>query len=203
MTVRVELAQTFQLYCQALVRLLHRDNAALTQAEDNLLHQQWNQIKQFGYAVPETYNGGNVLHLKLSKDHHPGAGVMDENIHPGFTDKFLQRVSQTLRLETEHLQNYYLPEPNIYDLRNHPDSQGVRYVSVEWARWITLRNRACRTVNEIGMLAGFRIHELLEKEGKSPIREGESLKVWVDAPDAPWNGQDIPVRLYRLTQTEF
>lgn len=204
--IRKELAEAFKSYCQALWKLYKEDSDYLVGVELDEIRKTGSDIMLRGMTINQhAASFFNALNLQLKPRTDLSKGELNmDMIHDSFPGPFLEAVTQQLKGKTEHLRTYYYAEPEIFVLK--ATNPGLRYITSEWASWFSERNKTL-ILKDIAAAGGIRIHEMLLKEGTSPVRVGDQLKVVVGRSHnnvETWDGHsDIPIRMYKISESEF
>ena len=205
-STRQALAANFSEYCRTLLKFQEECKDTLLPSEEDFFREHIRKLQETGLSYREGTNlgFGNTIYLRLK----PGTGLADaelnlDRIHPGFSDQTLSGIVDGLARAIQTLSGYCEPEPNVCVLKPHDGKPNYRHLTYEWIRWYKQRHPDQPSIRQIAMIGGERIHEMMVKEGTSPLRQGNQLKVLVNIDDSIWDGNDVPVGLWYTSTQEF
>ena len=203
---REALALNFSEYCRILLRVQEECKDTLLPSEKEYFQEHSRKILAtgIGYSPPAGVGFGDKVYLRLK----PGTDLANaelnlDAIHHNLDEQSLAGMVNGLGHAVQALMNYYNPEPNVCVLKPHADNPNYRHLTHEWIHWYKLRHPDQVSLRQIVIIGGERIHEMMIRDGTSPLRPGNKLKVSVNIEDAIWDGNDVPVGLWYTSTQEF
>lgn len=205
-SIREALAERFSEYCRLLFKLQEDSEDTLLPSEKEYFREHIRKLRVTGIAYREGAGPGfgNVVYLRLK----PGTDLANaelnlDAIHSAFSDRTLSAMVKGLSEEAQVLSGYWEPEPNVCLLKSHNGKPDYRHLTYEWIGWYKRRHPEQPSIRQIAMIGGERIHEMMVKDGTSPLQSGNQLKVLVNIDDSIWDGGDVPVGLWYTSMKEF
>lgn len=205
-TTKAALAVNFREYCLTLVKVQEECKDTLLGMEKETIreHIEAIQTKGLGYREGANPGFGNMMYLRLK----PGTTLADpeldvDGIHRNFSEITFSGIINSLSGAIQTLLGYYSPEPEVFVLKPYEDHPTCRYLTTEWINWFKRRHPEQNSIRQIAITGGQRIHELMVKDGTSPLAVGDTLKVTVNLSSSEWDGKDVPVSLWNMSPKEF
>lgn len=205
-SAREALAANFSEYCRFLLKVQEDCKDTLLPSEEDFFREHTRKLQSTGLSYREGVNlgFGNTIYLRLK----PGTSLADaelnmEAIHPSFSDQTLSGIINGLARAVQTLAGYCEPEPTVFLIKSYKDNPNYRHLTYEWIHWYKRRHPDQPSIRQIAMIGGARIHEMMVKDGTSPLQPGNQLKVLVDVEDSTWDGNDVPVGLWYTSTQEF
>lgn len=206
LSVREALAANFSEYCRLLAKVQEDCKDTLLPSEQAYFREHTQKIRDTGVSYREGPGSGfgNTIYLRLK----PGTDLNTAElnlgaIHQNFSDQTLSGIVNGLASAVQTLAGYYEPEPTVFLIKSYKDKPNYRHLTYEWIRWYKRRHPDQPSIRQIAMIGGDRIHEMMVKDGTSPLQPGNQLKVLVDVEDSTWDGNDVPVGLWYTSTQEF
>lgn len=205
-SIREALAERFSEYCSLLFKLQEDGEDTLLPSEKEYFREHIRKLRETGIAYREgTRLGfGNTVYLRLK----PGTDLVNaeldlDAIHGAFSEQTLSGMVKGLSNEVQVLSGYWEPEPTVFLIKSHNGNPNYRHLTYEWIGWYKRRHPEQPSIRQIAIIGGERIHEMMVKDGTSPLQQGNQLKVLVNLDDSIWDGGDVPVGLWYTSMKEF